>query len=157
MSHPDAVMEAVGQAVVVAVDQDVVVAVDEAVVVAVDEAVMDDRSGVRDEAVMHDGSGVDDRSGVVDVVLLGDDVGGGDGQSGDVLHVGNNLVGEVGLHAVDAGHVKAVAIAVDIGIAVDVTVDVGITVVEANVAGHGATSAAESNNEVLHVWFGKSW
>ena len=86
-----------------------------------------------------------------------DNVGRADRERGDVLHVGNNLVGEVGLHAVDAGHVKAVAIAVDIGIAVDVTVDVGITVVEANVAGHGATSAAESNNEVLHVWFGKSW
>ena len=141
-----------------------------AVVVTVDEAVMNGGNGVGHEVILEHR----------------DDVGRADGQRSDVLHVGNNLVGEVGLHALDAGHVETVdmgTIAVDIGIAVDIfiavdmgtiavdirsiavdmgtiafdisiAVDIGIAVSIANMAGHGAASAAESNQDGLHVVFG---
>ena len=141
-----------------------------AVVVTVDEAVMNGGNGVGHEVILEHR----------------DDVGRADGQRSDVLHVGNNLVGEVGLHALDAGHVETVdigtiavdigsiavdigriavdigSIAVDIGKAVDIgiaieigiAVDIGIAVSIANMAGHGAASAAESNQDGLHVVFG---
>ena len=134
-----------------------------AVVVTVDEAVMNGGKGVGHEVILEHR----------------DDVGRADGQRSHVLHVGNNLVGEVGLHALDAGHVETVdigtiavdigriavdigSIAVDIGKAVDIgiaieigiAVDIGIAVSIANMAGHGTASAAESNQDGLHVVFG---
>ena len=94
------------------------------------------------------------------VMDVGNDVDRADGQSGHVLHFGNNLVGEVCLHAVDAGHAEAVGtVAVGIGIGTiavcAVSVAIGIAVSIANMTGHGAGGAAENNNDDLHhVWFG---
>ena len=46
-----------------------------------------------------------------------------DGESGNVLHGGHHLVGEVGLHAVDPGHAQTVVQAVDQAKAVVKAVD----------------------------------
>ena len=143
MANHSTVLEAVGEAIVVAVDKAVVVAVDKAMV---------------DKAVMNDGHCVGLH---VAGVVHGEDLGRADRQKGHMLHVGNNLVGEVGLHTVDASHVETVDVGVDIAVGVDITVAVGISVavgvavVETNVASHGATSAAKNKNEELHVWFGE--
>ena len=93
------------------------------------------------------------------VIDVGNDVDRADGQSGHVLHFGNNLVGEVCLHAVDAGSAEAVGtVAVGIGIGTiavcAVSVAIGIVVSIANMTGHGVGGAAENNNDELHqVWF----
>ena len=186
---------AVDEAVVMNVDVAVVMTVDEAVgndavVMAVDEPVVMsiDEAGVVDNG--QDVVGSNDREDVVgsnnreDVV--GNDLSRSYGKGGHVLHIGDHLVGEVGLHALDAGHVETVdmgTIVVDIGIAVDIfiavdmgtiavdirsiavdmgtiafdisiAVDIGIAVSIANMAGHGTASAAESNQDGLHVVFG---
>ena len=158
---------AVDEAVVMNVDVAVVMTVDEAVgndavVMAVDEPfVMSiDEAGVVDNG--QDVVGGNDREDVVgsnnreDVV--GNDLSRSYGKGGHVLHIGDHLVGEVGLHALDAGHVQAVGtVAVGgMGKTVDVAVgDMGKTVAVAvevaNVARHGATNADESSNDALHV------
>ena len=158
---------AVDEAVVMNVDVAVVMTVDEAVgndavVMAVDEPVVMsiDEAGVVDNG--QDVVGSNDREDVVgsnnreDVV--GNDLSRSDGKGGHVLHIGDHLVGEVGLHALDAGHVQAVGtVAVGgMGKTVDVAVgDMGKTVAVAvevaNVASHGATNADESSNDALHV------
>ena len=83
MANLSTVLEAVGEAIVVAVDKAVVVAVDKAMV---------------DKSVMNDGHCVGLH---VAGVVHGEDLGRADRQKGHMLHVGNSLVGEVGLHTVE--------------------------------------------------------
>ena len=72
-----------------------------------------------------------------------------DGESGNVLHGGHHLVGEVGLHAVDPGHAQTVVQAVDQAKDVVKAVDKDI----AKEHGHGAGAADDGhqrNDDELH-------